>query len=183
MVRTSLLQKIRQQARQPAPSGAPRRLGRRSGQETRPAMRPPFPFMPPAPPLKAPSTAFQLAIKAEELIKTSQQQKARLKKLYGARKNPRDLDEDTDSETQERDPRSNRNLDFLACDRGGVQSSRRVRSHVAAELMTQQKALMDNLAERFEALPEAGLQNELLEPHGLCTLRIQPCPWIKAQAS
>ena len=70
--------------------------------------------MPPAPSLKAPSTAFQLEIKAEELIKTAQQQKARLKKLYGARKNPRDLDEDTDSETQERDPRSNRNLDFLA---------------------------------------------------------------------
>jgi hypothetical protein len=69
--------------------------------------------MPPAPPLKAPSTAFQLKIQAEELIKTAQQQKARLKKLYGARKNPRDLDEDTDSETQERDPRSNRNLDFL----------------------------------------------------------------------
>jgi hypothetical protein len=77
-------------------------------------MRRPLPFMPPAPSLKAPSTAFQLEIKAEELIKTAQQQKARLKKLYGARKNPRDLDEDTDSETQERDPRSNRNLDFLA---------------------------------------------------------------------
>jgi hypothetical protein len=77
-------------------------------------MRRPLPFMPPAPSLKAPSTAFQLEIKAEELIKTAQQQKGRLKKLYGARKNPRDLDEDTDSETQERDPRSNRNLDFLA---------------------------------------------------------------------
>jgi hypothetical protein len=64
------------------------------------AMRPPFPFMPPAPPLKAPSTSFQLEIKAEELIKTSQQQKGRLKKLYGARENPRDLDEDIDSETQ-----------------------------------------------------------------------------------
>jgi hypothetical protein len=48
------------------------------------------------------------------LIKTAQQQKARLKKLYGARKNPRDLDENTDLETQERDPRSSRNLDFLA---------------------------------------------------------------------
>jgi hypothetical protein len=70
--------------------------------------------MPPAPPLKAPSTAFQLEIKAEELIKTAQQQKGHLKKLYGARKNPRDLDEDNDSETQERDPRSNWNLDFLA---------------------------------------------------------------------
>jgi hypothetical protein len=77
-------------------------------------MRPPLPFMPPASPLKAPSTAFHLEIKAEELIKTAQQQKARLKKLCGARKNPRNLDENTDSETQERDPRSSRNLDFLA---------------------------------------------------------------------
>jgi hypothetical protein len=77
------------------------------------AMRPPFLFMPPAPPLKAPSTAFQLEIKAEELIKTSQEQKGRLKKLYEARENPRNLDEDPDSETQEPDPRSNRNLDFL----------------------------------------------------------------------
>jgi hypothetical protein len=34
---------------------------------------------------------------------------------------------------------------------------------VAAELMTQQKALMNNLAERFEALHETWLQNELLE--------------------
>jgi hypothetical protein len=34
---------------------------------------------------------------------------------------------------------------------------------VAAELMTQQKALMYNLAKQFEALPEAWLQNELLE--------------------
>ena len=77
-------------------------------------MRPPLPFMPPASPLKAPSTAFHLEIKAEELIKTAQQQKGRLKKLHGARKNPRNLDEDTDSETHERDHRSNRNLDLLA---------------------------------------------------------------------
>jgi hypothetical protein len=70
--------------------------------------------MPPTPPLKAPSTAFQPEIKAEELIKASQRQKARLKRLFGAQKKPRDLDEDTDSETQERDPRSNPNLDFLA---------------------------------------------------------------------
>jgi hypothetical protein len=34
---------------------------------------------------------------------------------------------------------------------------------VAAELMTEQKAYMEKLAERFEALPEAWLQNELLE--------------------
>jgi hypothetical protein len=34
---------------------------------------------------------------------------------------------------------------------------------MAAELMTEQKALMEKLAERFKALPEAWLQNELLE--------------------
>ena len=34
---------------------------------------------------------------------------------------------------------------------------------MAAGLMTEQKALMKKLAERFEALPEAWLQNELLE--------------------
>ena len=34
---------------------------------------------------------------------------------------------------------------------------------MAAELMTEQKALMEKLAERFETLPEAWLQNELLE--------------------
>jgi len=45
---------------------------------------------------------------------TAQQQRDRLKKLYGARKNPADLDEDADSETHERDRRSNRNLDFIA---------------------------------------------------------------------
>jgi len=34
---------------------------------------------------------------------------------------------------------------------------------MAAELMTEQKALMEKLAKRFEALPETWLQNELLE--------------------
>ena len=77
-------------------------------------MRPPLPPLLPAPPPKPPPTVFQLEMQAEELIKTAQQQKARLKKLCGARKNPRDLDENTDSETQERDPRWSRNLDFLA---------------------------------------------------------------------
>ena len=76
--------------------------------------RPPLPFTPPAPPPKAPSTPFQLEIQAEELIKTAQQQKGRLKKLYGVRRNPRDLDEDTDSEMYERNHRRNRNLDVLA---------------------------------------------------------------------
>jgi hypothetical protein len=77
-------------------------------------MRPPLLFAPPAPPPKAPPTLFQLEVQAEELMTTAQQQKDRLKKLYGGRKNPADLDEDADSETHERDHRSNRNLDFIA---------------------------------------------------------------------
>ena len=77
-------------------------------------MRPPLPTMPLAPPPKPPPTAFQLGNQAEQLNKTAQQQQTRLKKLYGARKNRRDLDEDPDSETYERDHRSNRDLDFLA---------------------------------------------------------------------
>jgi hypothetical protein len=77
-------------------------------------MRPPLPTVPPTPPPKPPPTAFQLEMQASELIKTAQQQQTRLKKLYGARKNSRDLDEDSDSETHERDHRSNRNLDLLA---------------------------------------------------------------------
>jgi hypothetical protein len=77
-------------------------------------MRPPLPPLLPAPPPKSPPTAFQLDMQTEELTKVAQQQKDRLKKLYGGRKNLGDLDEDTDSETQERDHRSNRNLDFLA---------------------------------------------------------------------
>ena len=76
-------------------------------------MRPPFPPMPPTPPAPPP-TSSQLEMQAEELTKTAQQQRARLKKLQGARKNPSDLDEDTDLETHKRDHRSNRNLDFLA---------------------------------------------------------------------
>jgi hypothetical protein len=77
-------------------------------------MRPPIPFMPPAPPPKAPPTAFQLAMQSEELNKVAQQQRARLKKLYGAWKSPRNLDQDTDSETDERDRHPKQNLNFLA---------------------------------------------------------------------
>ncbi len=77
-------------------------------------MRPPLPPLLPAPPPKPLPTVFQLQMQAEELTKAAQQQKDRLKKPYGRRNAPGDLDEDTDSETQERDYRSNRNLDFLA---------------------------------------------------------------------
>ena len=78
-------------------------------------MRPPLPPMPPAAPHKPPPTAFQLEMQAEELTKTAQLYQTRMKKLCGARKNRRDLDEDeaTDSENGNRDHRSNRNLDFL----------------------------------------------------------------------
>lgn len=77
-------------------------------------MRAPLPPLLPAPQPKPPPTAFQLDMQAEELTQVAQQQKDRLKNLYGGRKNPRDLDDDTESETQEHDHRSNRSLDFLA---------------------------------------------------------------------
>ena len=77
-------------------------------------MRPPLPPLLPAPPPKPPPTAFELEMQAEELNKSAQQQKDRLKKLYGERKNPGDLDDDGDSEKRQRDHRSNRNLDLLA---------------------------------------------------------------------
>ncbi len=77
-------------------------------------MRPPLPPLLPAPPPKPPPTAFQLNMQAEELTKVAQQQKDRLKKLFGGRKNRGDVDEGADSGTQERDYSSNRNLDFLA---------------------------------------------------------------------
>jgi hypothetical protein len=75
-------------------------------------MRPPLPPLLPAPPPKPPPTAFQLDMQTEELAKVAQQQKDRLKKLYGGQKNPGDLDEDTDSETQERDHRSISSLEL-----------------------------------------------------------------------
>ena len=77
-------------------------------------MRPPLPSLLPALPPKPPPTAFQLEMQAEELTKAAQQQKDHLKKLYGGRKSPGDLDEDADLETHERDHHSNRNLDLLA---------------------------------------------------------------------
>jgi len=77
-------------------------------------VRPPLPPLLPAPPPKPPPTAFQLEMQAQELTKAVQQQNDRLKKLYRGRKKPGDLDEDADSDTYERDHRSNRNLDFIA---------------------------------------------------------------------
>jgi hypothetical protein len=44
-----------------------------------------------------------------------------------------------------------------------IDGSKPVKPNVATELMTEQKASMENLAERFEAFPEAWIQNELLE--------------------
>jgi hypothetical protein len=88
--------------------------GYRDGVAMKIHMRPPLLFAPPAPPPKGPPTVFQLEVQAEELVTTAQQQKDRLKKLYGARKNPADSDEDAESDPRERDYRSNRNLDFIA---------------------------------------------------------------------
>jgi hypothetical protein len=54
-------------------------------------------------------------MQAEELTEAAQQQQTRLKKLYGARKDRTDPDEDTDSEKDDRDRHSrNRRLNFLA---------------------------------------------------------------------
>jgi len=69
-------------------------------------MRPPLPPMLPPPPPKPASTAFQLAMQTEELVKTAQQQEARRKKLFGARKMPRDMDDETDPDENERNHRS-----------------------------------------------------------------------------
>jgi len=78
-------------------------------------MRLVLPPMPAPPPPKPLQTIFQVEMQAEELIKTAQQQKSRLKKLYAARNKPGDLDEDSDSERREQDHRSKRNaVDFIA---------------------------------------------------------------------
>ena len=75
---------------------------------------PPLPLVQLAPPPKPAPTAFQLEMQAEELTRTAQQHQTSLKKLYGARKDRPDLDEDTDSEKDNRDRRPSRNLDLLA---------------------------------------------------------------------
>jgi hypothetical protein len=77
-------------------------------------MRPPLPPMLLPPPPKAVPTPFELEKQAEELTKASLQQQARLKKLFGERKNPGDPDEDADLEKQQRGHHSKRNLDLLA---------------------------------------------------------------------
>ena len=53
--------------------------------------------------------------RTEELIKIAQQQCAQRDKVKSVRRNPRRLDEDTDSDTNEQDGRSSRTtVDFLA---------------------------------------------------------------------
>lgn len=76
-------------------------------------MRPLSLYMP-SPQLPKPlPTVVQLQIRAEELTRTAQRQKARLKRLYGPRKEGQELDDDGDpDERQHRSP-SNKNLDFL----------------------------------------------------------------------
>ena len=77
-------------------------------------LRPPLPILPPTPALKPPATTIQLEMQANALIKTSRQQQNRLNTLYGARKDPRDSDEDMDSEPDEQDQHGKKNLDFFA---------------------------------------------------------------------
>lgn len=90
------------------------RLSMSRGNAMKIHMRPPLIFAPPTPPPKVPPTVFQVTVQAEELMTTAQQQRDRLKKLSGTRKNPGDLDEDADSETSQQGHRPNRNLDFTA---------------------------------------------------------------------
>jgi hypothetical protein len=76
---------------------------------------PALPPVPPAAPQKAPPTAFEVDQRTEELIKTAQQQRAQRDKVKSVRRNPRRLDEDADSDTNEQDGRSSRTtVDFLA---------------------------------------------------------------------
>ncbi len=72
-----------------------------------------LPPVPLAPPPKPPPTAFQLGLLAEQRSESAQQQKTRLKKLFGERKDRPELDEDADSEEREKDRRPNRNLDIV----------------------------------------------------------------------
>ena len=74
--------------------------------------RPPLPLPLPQPP-KLP-TPIAVAIKTEELIETAQQQRARLKRLSGARKSKFGPEDDRDSQENEAGTSSNRILDVLA---------------------------------------------------------------------
>lgn len=75
-------------------------------------MRPPLPPPLPPPPPRLP-TPVAVALKTEELIETAQQQRTRLKKLFGARRDQPGPDEDADEE--DAGSSSNRHhLDFLA---------------------------------------------------------------------
>jgi hypothetical protein len=75
---------------------------------------PPLPPIPPAAPPKPLSSAFEVELKTAELIKAAQQQRAQRNKIKSVRRNPRRPDEDTDSDTNGQDGRSNRTpFDFL----------------------------------------------------------------------
>jgi hypothetical protein len=74
----------------------------------------PPPLPPPSPPKAAP-TDLEVALKGEELIKTAQQQRAQRSKLYRVRRNPRDADENSDPQANEKDHQAPRKaIDFLA---------------------------------------------------------------------
>jgi hypothetical protein len=72
------------------------------------------PLIPPLPQPPKPPTPVAVAVKTEELIETAQQQRARLKKLFGARKNKAEPEDDRGSQGNEAGTSSNRILDVLA---------------------------------------------------------------------
>ena len=55
----------------------------------------------------------RLRLLAEQRSESAQQQKTRLKKLFGERNDRPELDEDADSEEREKDRRPNRKLDII----------------------------------------------------------------------
>ncbi|HTT46817.1 MAG TPA: hypothetical protein VMG39_02330 [Pseudolabrys sp.] len=71
-----------------------------------PPLPPPLPQLQPKPP-----TPFAVALKTEELLETAQQQRVRLRKLFGARKDQPGSDE---AGEEDAGASSNRHLDFLA---------------------------------------------------------------------
>jgi len=77
-------------------------------------MRPLALYMPsPQLPKPMPTTA-QLQIRAEELTRTPQQQKARLKRIYDPRNKGEEPDDDGNPSEREHGSSSNKNVDFLA---------------------------------------------------------------------
>ena len=73
--------------------------------------RPPPATLLPAP-LKPPPTAFEAQLQAEQLAKTAEQQRTRLRKLFAPRQERQEADDN--AAEPEQDGASKHNLDFLA---------------------------------------------------------------------